>query len=341
MKAAVLQNFKAPLTIEEVPVPEPLPDEVLIEVHACGVCHSDLHIVDGDLPGFRAATREHLIPGHEVVGKVVRCGTTVQALKAGDRVGVPWLYRACGKCEQCREGNENLCRDNAAVTGMTVNGGFAQFMCANADYAVRIPDVLRDEEAAPLLCAGVTSYRALKKAHVGPGHRVAVFGIGGLGHLALQLARAMDAEVYALDVNEDKLAFARELGAKHTLSATDPESLKVLRRQGGMHAVVVTSAAPAAYAAALKVLRPNGTLCVVGLPPEPLAFQALALVSAEAHIVGSAVGTREDLRAVLDMAARGLVRCHVQVSGLAQVNEVFDAMRRGAIHGRMVLNPRA
>jgi propanol-preferring alcohol dehydrogenase len=151
----------------------------------------------------------------------------------------------------------------------------------------------------------------------------------------------MDAEVYALDVNEDKLAFARELGAKHTLSATDPESLKVLRRQGGMHAVVVTSAAPAAYAAALKVLRPNGTLCVVGLPPEPLAFQALALVSAEAHIVGSAVGTREDLRAVLDMAARGLVRCHVQVSGLAQVNEVFDAMRRGAIHGRMVLNPRA
>lgn len=340
MKAAVLIRFQAPLAIENVAIPEPLPEEVLIEVHACGVCHSDLHIVDGDLPGFRAATRERLIPGHEVVGKVVGVGASVRTLSVGDRIGVPWLYRACGKCEQCREGNENLCRDNAAVTGMTVNGGYAQFMCAHADYAVRIPDGLGDEEAAPLLCAGVTSYRALKKAHVGSGQRVAVFGVGGLGHLAVQLARALGAEVFALDVSEDKLAFARELGAEHALNATDPESLKLLRRRGGMHAAVVTSAAPAAYAAALKVLRPNGTLCVVGLPPEPLQFQALALVSAEAHIVGSAVGTREDLRAVLDLAARGLVRCRVQVSALAQVNEAFDAMRRGTIQGRIVLNPR-
>lgn len=341
MKAAVLNSFQTPLVIEDVPVPNPLPDEVLVEVHACGVCHSDLHIIDGDLPGFRNATLAHLIPGHEVVGKVVRCGPAVSTLQVGDRIGVPWLYRACGKCEQCREGNENLCRDNAAVTGMTVHGGFAQFMCANAEYAVRIPEGLRDDEAAPLLCAGVTSYRALKKAKIAAGQRVAVFGIGGLGHLAVQLARAMQAEVFAVDVGEDKLAFARALGANHSLNAADPENLKVLRRVGGMHAAVVTSAAPAAYAAALKGLRPNGTLCVVGLPAEPLAFQALALVSAEAHIVGSAVGTREDLRAVLDLAARGLVRCHVQVSALSQVNAVFESMRRGTIQGRMVLDPRA
>jgi propanol-preferring alcohol dehydrogenase len=318
----------------------PQADEVLIEVHACGVCHSDLHIVDGDLPGFRAATRERLIPGHEAVGKILACGAAVTALKPGDRVGVPWLYRACGKCEMCREGNENLCRDNAAVTGMTVQGGYAQFMCACADYVVPIPEGLGDAEAAPLLCAGVTSYRALKKAGVGAGQRVAVFGVGGLGHLAVQLARAMGATVYALDLTESKLALARELGAAQALDAADADSLKQLRKAGGMHAAVVTSAAPAAYAAALRVLRPTGTLCVVGLPAEPLQFQALALVSAEAHVVGSAVGTRQDLREVLDMAARGLVRCRIEVSPLAQVNEVLQAMRSGAIQGRMVLDPR-
>jgi propanol-preferring alcohol dehydrogenase len=341
MKAAVLTNFGAPLELQELPAPEPQAEEVLIEVHACGVCHSDLHIVDGDLPGFRAGTRPQLIPGHEVVGRVLRCGPAVTGLRPGDRVGVPWLYRACGQCEQCREGLENLCRNNAAVTGMTVQGGYAQLMCAHADYAVKIPDALRDEEAAPLLCAGVTSYRALKKAGLAAGQRVAVFGVGGLGHLAVQLARAMGARVWALDLAAEKLALARELGAEQALDAADPESLKALRKAGGMHAVAVTSAAPAAYAAAMKVLRPNGTICVIGLPAEALQFQALALVSSEAHIVGSAVGTREDLRAVLEMAARGAVRCRVQVSPLSEVNAVLDAMRRGAIQGRVVLDPRA
>jgi propanol-preferring alcohol dehydrogenase len=341
MKAAVLHKFGMPLVIEDVPVPEPQPEEVLVAVHACGVCHSDLHIVDGDLPGFRTATRERLIPGHEAVGRVARCGAAVRSLQVGDRVGVPWLYRACGQCEQCREGNENLCRDGAAVTGMTVDGGFAQYMCAHAEYAVRIPDELSDEQAAPLLCAGVTSYRALRKARLAPGQRVAVFGIGGLGHLAVQLARAMGAEVWALDLTPDKLAFARELGAHHTVDAGDPDAAKQLRRLGGMHAAVVTSAAPAAYAAALKVLRPNGTLCVIGLPVEPLQFQALTLVTLEAHIVGSAVGTREDLRAVLAMAARGELRCQVQLSPLEQVNEALGRMRRGAIQGRIVVTPQA
>ncbi len=341
MLAAVLSDYGKPLLLENVPVPNPLADEVLLEVLACGVCHSDLHIADGDLPGFRAVTKQRVIPGHEVVGRVVRCGAAVTNFKVGDRIGVPWLYRACGTCEQCQEGYENLCRQNAAVTGMTVDGGYAQFMCANATYAVRMPDELPDAEAAPLLCAGVTSYRALKKANVAAGQSVAVFGIGGLGHLAVQLARAMGAEVIALDVAEEKLAFARELGAHHTLNATDPDALRSLRKRGGVHAAVVTSAAQAAYDSAMKVLRPNGTLCVVGLPSVPLQFQALALVGAEAHIVGSAVGTREDLRAVLDLAARGLVRCRVEVSALPRVNEVFDAMRCGSIRGRIVLDPRS
>jgi len=340
MQAAVLSDFGKPLVLENVPVPDPLAGEVLIEVLACGVCHSDLHIADGDLPGFRALTKQRVIPGHEVVGRVVRCGPSVTNLQVGDRIGVPWLYRACGTCEQCQEGNENLCRQDAAVTGMTVDGGYAQFMCASSAYAVRIPEQLRDEEAAPLLCAGVTSYRALKKAGVAAGQRVAIFGIGGLGHLALQLARAMGAEVYALDVSEEKLTLARELGAEHVLQVTDPDALKSLRRRGGVHAAVVTSAAQAAYNAALKSLRPNGTLCVVGLPAEPLQFQALALVGAEANIIGSAVGTREDLRAVLELAAQGRLRCRVDVRPLTNINDVLAAMRRGAIQGRVVIDPR-
>lgn len=341
MKAAVLGDFGKPLVIEDIPVPEPQADEVLIEVLACGVCHSDLHIIEGDQPGFRARTKPRVVPGHEVVGRVVRCGDGVTELRAGDRIGVPWLYRACGQCEQCLEGNENLCRKGSAVTGMSVDGGYAQFMCANANYAVRIPDALSDEQAAPLLCAGVTSYRALRKANIAPNQRVAVFGVGGLGHLAVQIARAMGAEVFALDVSDAKLALARELGAAHALNAADPDALALIRKRGGAHVAAVTSAAHVAYDAAMTILRPGGTLCVIGLPSDPLRFHALALVGSEAHIVGSAVGTREDLRAVLDLAARGELRCRVESNPLSKINEVFDDMRRGSIHGRVVLDPRA
>jgi propanol-preferring alcohol dehydrogenase len=339
MHAAVLPGFGQPLSLEDVPVPEPREGEVLVQVEACGVCHSDLHVIDGDSPGFRAATKPRLIPGHEVVGRVVRRGPGVTHLDQGQRVGVAWLHNACGQCEQCREGNENLCRNGAGVTGMTVDGGYAQFMRAVASHALPVPDVLSSEEAAPLFCAGVTTYRALRNAHAGPGQRIAVFGVGGLGHVAIQLARAMGGEVIALDVSDDKLAFAREMGASHVLNAADPQSLKAIRRMGGAHVAVVTAAAPAAYEAALKCLRPTGTLSVVGLPPEPLRFAALALVSSEVRIVGSAVGTRQDVRDVLNLAAAGKVRCLVEMRPLSQVNEVFEAMRAGRIHGRVVLDP--
>jgi propanol-preferring alcohol dehydrogenase len=339
MQAAVLPDFGQPLVLEDVPVPQPREGEVVIRVEACGVCHSDLHIADGDLPGFRAATKPRLVLGHEVVGRVVQRGPGVTHLHEGDRVGVAWLHNACGQCELCREGLENLCRNGAGVTGMTVDGGYAQFMRAVADFALPVPDALPSAEAAPLFCAGVTTYRALKNAHAGAGQRVAVFGVGGLGHLAVQIARALGAEVIALDVADDKLAFARELGASHVLNAADPESIRALRRMGGAHVAVVTSAAPAAYDAALKGLRPTGTLSVVGLPPEPLRFAALALVSNEVRIVGSAVGTRADARDVLDLAAAGKLRCRIEARPLAQVNDVLDAMRRGAIQGRVVLEP--
>jgi alcohol dehydrogenase, propanol-preferring len=336
MKAAVLPDFGQALRLEDVAVPVPGADEVLLQVEVCGVCHSDLHIADGDLPGFRAATKPRLVPGHEVVGRVVARGAAVSHLAVGDRVGVAWLHHSCGSCEQCSEGRENLCR-KGVVTGLMVDGGFAEYMRAKASHAIPVPEALTSEQAAPLFCAGVTVYRALRNAGAGPGQRVAVFGIGGLGHLAVQMTRAFGAEVVALDVAEDKLALARELGATAAFNVADADALKQIRQRGGMHVAVVTSAAKAAYDMAVRCLRPAGTLAVVGLPVQALSFQALAIVGSEMRIVGAAVGTREDIRAVLDMAVRGELRCHVQTRPLAEVNDVFECMQRGAISGRVVL----
>ena len=336
MKAAILPGFGQPLVIEEVPVPVPEPDEVLIQVEACGVCHSDLHIAHGDTPGFRAITKPRLVLGHEVVGRVVGRGASVTHLEVGNRVGVAWQHWACGACEQCREGLENLCR-KGVITGLMVDGGYAEYMRAKASHALRVPDNLSAEQAAPLFCAGVTVYRAVTNAKVGPGQRVGVFGVGGLGHLAVQLAKALGAEVIGFDVAEDKLALARDLGATHALDVTDPELIKKVRALGGLHVAVVTSAAKAAYDTALKALRPAGTLAVVGLPPEPLSFPALALVGPELRIVSAAVGTRDDLRAVLEMAAQGKLYCHIETVPLASVNDVLERMTRGSIRGRMVL----
>lgn len=336
MKAAILADFGQPLRLEDVERPVPEADEVLLQVETCGVCHSDLHIVDGDLAGFRAATKPRVVPGHEVIGKVVAKGAAVEHLAVGDRVGVAWLHSACGVCEQCREGNENLCR-KGVVTGLMVDGGYAEFMRAKASHALPVPDAISSAQAAPLFCAGVTVYRALKNAGAAAGQRVAVFGIGGLGHLAVQIAKAWGAEVVAFDVSEEKLVLARELGAFTAINVADPDAIKTARKLGGMHVAVVTSAAKAAYDMALKCLRPTGTLAVVGLPPEPLSFHALALVGPELKIVSAAVGTRDDIRAVLELAAAGKLQCRVEEAALADVNEVFARMRRGDIRGRIVL----
>ena len=335
MRAAILPDFGQPLRIEDVPTPVPEADEVLMQVEVCGVCHSDLHIAHGDLSGFRAATKARVILGHEVIGRVVAKGAGVEHLAVGDRVGVAWLHSACGVCEQCREGLENLCR-KGVVTGMMVDGGYAEFMRAKASHALKIPDALDSAEAAPLFCAGVTVYRALRNAGVGRGQRVAVFGIGGLGHLAVQIARAFGADVIGLDVSADKLALARELGASATFDVTDADTIKSVRKLG-VHVAVVTSAAKAAYDMAVRCLRPAGTLAVVGLPAEPLAFQALSLVGSEIRIVSAAVGTRDDLRATLELAVAGKVRCRIEQVPLDRVNDVFARMERGAINGRMVL----
>ncbi len=339
MKAAILREFREPLSIEEIAQPTPGPDEVLIAVEACGVCHSDLHLADGDWPQLVPITKRPLILGHEIAGRVVEKGASVDGLNLGDRVGVPWLHWSCGACEFCREGNENLCAQQK-ITGVTVDGGYAEFVTAPATHALKIPDALSSADAAPLFCAGVTVYRALQHASIKPGQRLAVFGVGGLGHLAIQIAKEMGAIITAVDVSDEKLAHAASLGASATLNTANLNVVKELRRAGGVHAALVTSASKAAYDAAFKCVRPTGILLVVGLPSEPICFAPISMAASEIRIQASSVGTREDLRRVLAMAAAGKLRCQVASRPLAQANEVLAELRKGTVSGRIVLTPR-
>lgn len=336
MRAAVLDEFKHPLQIREVEDPRPGPDEVLIRVEACGVCHSDLHLAEGDWPQLARIAKKPLILGHEVVGRVIELGQSVGQLQIGDRVGVAWLHWSCGQCAVCQEGRENLC-PNQLITGVTVDGGYAELIKAKASHVIRVPDELASEQAAPLFCAGVTVYRAIKNARVEPGWLGAVFGVGGLGHLAVQIAKSFGMELAAVDIADQKLEFARSLGADLTINAADGDVVSELRRRGGVNLAIVTSAAKAAYDSAFYSLRPGGTLIVVGLPAEPLSFPALMIVAAEAKIMGSAVGTRQDLREVLELAASGKLRCQVESHGLEQINEILDKMRAARVSGRAVL----
>jgi propanol-preferring alcohol dehydrogenase len=338
MKAALLREFKKPLTIEDVDRPKPGHGEVLIQVEACGVCHSDLHVADGDWEQFARIVKRPLVLGHEIAGRVIEVGPEVSELQAGDRVGIPWIYWTCGQCEFCREGNENLCTKQK-ITGVMVDGGYAEFVKAPATHAIKIPDQLSPLDAAPLFCAGVTVYRALKQAGMVGGQRLAIFGVGGLGHIAVQIARAWGAEITAVDVANERLALARSLGAGDSVDATSPGAVKELRRKGGFHVALVTSAAKAAYDMAFACVRPTGTLLAVGLPAENVCFAPILMAAGEIRIRASAVGTRQDVREILAMAAAGEVRCQTEARPLTQANDVLDRLRRGEISGRVVLTP--
>src|SRR5271170_3660699 len=343
MKAAVLHEFKTPLSLEDVPRPEPAANEVLIEVEVCGVCHSDLHVADGDWTQFAGIVKKPLILGHEIVGRVVERGAAVQNevqnIDIGDRVGVPWVHWTCGQCEFCREGNENLCV-RQRITGVMVDGGYAEFAKAPASHVIKIPDTLASEQAAPLLCAGVTVHRALKQAKIHTGQRLAVFGVGGLGHIAVQIGREMGAEVIAVDISDEKLALAKSLGAARTLNAATSNVVKEMRGSGGAHVAIVTSAAKSAYDTAFYCVRPTGTLLAVGLPAKDISFPPILMAAAEIQIKASAVGTREDLREVLEMGAAGKVHCQVSTRPLAEVQAVLGELSRGEVAGRVVLRMR-
>jgi alcohol dehydrogenase, propanol-preferring len=336
MKAAVLRELGKPPVIEEVPTPVPGPGQVLIRVEACGVCHSDLHLADGDWDLLRPITKLPLILGHEVGGTVSALGEGVTDLRPGDRVGVPWIHWTCGQCEFCLEGKEELCLKQQ-VTGCTVDGGFAECLLAPATHAARLPDGLSFVEAAPLLCAGLTVYKAMKASGIAAGQRLAIFGVGGLGHLGVQIARALDVRVCAVDVSEEKLELARSLGAEWTVNASTEQVHKKIRALGGAHVAMVASASPAAYETALRCLRRGGTMAVVGMANEPFKVSAVSLISGETRIVGSAVGTRADLRELFELVARFPIRCKIETRGLAEIGLAFEELKKGAVLGRIVL----
>ncbi len=335
MKAAVVRAFGQPLVIEEVPVPRPGAGQLLVKVAACGVCHTDLHAAEGDWP---VKPSPPFIPGHEGVGHVVAVGAGVSHVKEGDRVGVPWLYSACGHCVHCLGGWETLC-EAQQNTGYSVNGGFAQYTLADAGYVGHLPKGLGFVEIAPVLCAGVTVYKGLKVTEARPGDWVAISGIGGLGHMAVQYARAMGLNVAAVDVDDDKLRLAERLGASVAVNARNVDPAAFLRKEiGGAHGALVTAVSPRAFEQATGMLRRGGTMVLVGLPPGGFPLDIFGMVLNGITVRGSIVGTRLDLQESLEFAARGKVRATVAADRLENINAIFARMHKGEIEGRIVLD---
>lgn len=334
MKAAVVTELGKPLELREVPIPDVEPGKILVRVRASGVCHTDLHAANGDWP---VKPSPPFIPGHEGVGEVAAVGAGVDIVKEGDRVGMPWLHTTCGHCEHCIGGWETLC-GSQQMTGYTVDGGYADFVLADPNYVGHLPDNLDFGPAAPVLCAGVTVYKGLKETEVKPGGYVVISGIGGLGHMAVQYAKAMGMHVIAVDVRDDKLALAKTLGADETINAANGDPAREVQKQiGGAHGVLVTAVSTSAFAQAIGMLRPHGTMSLVGLPPGDFPLPIFDVVLKRITVRGSIVGTRLDLQEALQFAGEGLVQTHFTWDELDNINAIFDRMREGEIDGRVVL----
>jgi propanol-preferring alcohol dehydrogenase len=319
-----------------VPTPTPDAGELLVKIAASGVCHSDLHIASGEWEMLKRAAKFPLILGHEITGTVAAIGAGVTEFSLGDRVGVPWLHHTCGACEYCQSGRETLC-GKQIITGVMVDGGYAEFAKAKASHTVKLPDALSFAEAAPLLCAGVTVYRAIKEAGLRSGETIAVFGVGGLGHLAVQIGKQLGFTVGAVDVTDEKLQLATDCGADWTVNAATTQAYKEIKAKGGAHVALVTSGSKAAYETALRSLRKAGTLMIVGMTPEPVPLNIPAMLAGEYTIKASTVGTRQDLQEVLALAAAGGIHCHHKTATLAEINEIFAEMQSGNLVGRVVL----
>ncbi|HET7881065.1 MAG TPA: alcohol dehydrogenase AdhP [Acetobacteraceae bacterium] len=335
MKAAVVRAFGKPLVVEEQPVPTPGLGEVLVKLVATGVCHTDLHAADGDWP---VKPTPPFIPGHEGAGHVAALGAGVTSLKEGDAVGIAWLHDACGACEHCMTGWETLC-EAQHDSGYSVNGSFAEYAIGSAAYVARLPSQADFATLAPILCAGVTTYKGLKETEARPGEWVAVSGIGGLGHVAVQYAKAMGLHVVALDVSAEKLALARTLGADAAVNALAPDAIEQVNKvtSGGAHGVLVTAVSPAAFAQAIHMTRRRGTVSLVGLPPGEFATPIFEVVLKRITIRGSIVGTRKDLAEAVAFAAEGKVRAHIHQARLEDINDIFADLKAGKVDGRMVM----
>jgi alcohol dehydrogenase, propanol-preferring len=333
MQAAVVRKFGEPLVLEEMTVPRPGPGEILVRIEATGVCHTDLHAAKGDWP---VKPRPPFVPGHEGVGHVAELGAGARGVKEGDRVGIPWLHSACGACPYCRTGWETLCASQSN-TGYSVNGTFARYALADPAFVGHLPAKLEFGAAAPVLCAGVTVYKGLRETEVRPGEWVVVSGVGGLGHMAVQYAKALGMQVAAVDIHPEKLALARSLGADLVLDASADPAGEIQTKIGGAHGVLVTAVSPAAFEQAFAMLRSRGTMSLVGIPPGRFGLPIFETVLKRITVRGSIVGTRQDLEESLAFAGDGKVAAHFSWDELVNINAIFDRMEHGAIDGRIVL----
>ncbi|WP_146340592.1 alcohol dehydrogenase AdhP [Nesterenkonia sp. NBAIMH1] len=335
MNAAVVEGFGRELAVTEYPVPEPAYHQALVRVIASGVCHTDLHARDGDWP---VKPTPPFIPGHEGVGVVEKVGSDVTNVAVGDMVGNAWLWSACGSCEYCRTGWETLC-EQQSNGGYSIDGSFGEYMLVDARYAALIPKGADPHEIAPVLCAGVTVYKGLKLTGVRPGQWVAISGIGGLGHIAVQYAVAMGMRVIAVDIADDKLALAKKHGAEITLNAKGVDPAHEIQQQvGGTHGVLVTAVHPSAFGQAISMTRRGGTIVFNGLPPGDFPAPIFDIVLKGLTIRGSIVGTRQDMVEALEFYERGLIHPTYSKRPLSDINAVFDEMHHGKIDGRVVID---
>lgn len=332
MKAAVVVKKGGPLVIEDRPIPDPGPHEVRIKVYACGVCHSDQFIVDAIWPGLRLPR----VPGHEVAGVVDTLGTEVRAFEAGQRVGVGWYGDHCGICAACRDGDFILC-ENPRITGLTHDGGYAEYMLASADSLAPIPDNIPFPEAAPLLCAGLTTFNALRNSGARPGDLVAVQGLGGLGHLGIQFAHSMGFHVVALSRSSEKLDEALKLGAHEFIDTTRDNPAAALRKFGGARVILATAVSGQAVSNLVEGLGRNGCLMLLAGTPDSVTVKPGFLIAGRRRIQGWSSGQASDSADTLRFAALAKIRPAIEAFPLDQANEAYKKMIGGNVRYRAVL----
>ncbi len=335
MHAAVVEQFGKPLILQEWDIPTPGIGQILVKTEACGVCHTDLHAMHGDWP---VKPTLPFIPGHEAIGPIVAVGSSVTTVKEGDRVGVPWLYSACGHCEYCLKGWETVSAQ-AQFGGYTRNGGFAEYILADPNYVAHIPAGLSSADAAPLICAGITTYKGIKESGAKPGEWLAISGAGGLGHLAIQYAKAMGLLVCAIDIDDGKLAHAKRVGADLVINANTGDPAAALKKEtgGGAHGVLITAPSLPAFKQGVGMTRKRGTCVLVGLPPGEFPIPLFDVVANCITIRGSFVGTRQDMAEALAFATEGKVKADIELQPLSSINQVFDRLEHGEVASRVVL----
>ncbi|HEY2194284.1 MAG TPA: zinc-dependent alcohol dehydrogenase [Actinomycetospora sp.] len=334
MRAAVVPALGARLEIRDLPKPVPGPGQVLVRMETCGICHTDIHAARGDWP---VKPQPPFVPGHEGVGIVEEVGHGDAVRRPDDRVSIAWLGSACGRCRYCVSGHETLC-EAQQNSGYSTDGGWAEYALADERFAVPVPSIVSPVDAAPLTCAGVTTFAAVKNAHVSPGERVGVFGVGGLGHLAIQYALISGAIVVGVDVEDAKLALATELGADVVVDARDDDPVEAIRDLGGLDVAIALATSSESFEQAFRALRRGGRLICVALPADgTMQLPIFDTVLGGLSVIGSIVGTRADLADVFDLHAAGRTRVIARTRKLDEINEAIDDVLAGRVPARLVL----